>query len=54
MFNAIAGRYDLLNRLMSGGLDMSWRRETVGRVAAPAGADILDAVSYTHLTLPTN
>jgi demethylmenaquinone methyltransferase/2-methoxy-6-polyprenyl-1,4-benzoquinol methylase len=32
MFEAIAPRYDLLNRVLSVGLDRSWRRLTVNRV----------------------
>jgi demethylmenaquinone methyltransferase / 2-methoxy-6-polyprenyl-1,4-benzoquinol methylase len=33
MFGRVAGRYDLLNRLLSFNLDKRWRRRTVNRVA---------------------
>ena len=36
MFDAIAPRYDLVNRLMTFGLDQSWRRTTVGALGLPA------------------
>ncbi|MCC7383604.1 MAG: class I SAM-dependent methyltransferase [Deltaproteobacteria bacterium] len=49
MFDRIAGRYDLLNRLMSLGLDRRWRRrlvEAVTRDIAP-GDEILDLATGT-------
>ncbi len=37
MFDAIAPRYDLVNRLMTFGLDQSWRRDTVAALALLRG-----------------
>ncbi len=42
MFDTIAPRYDLVNRLMTFGLDQRWRRMTVEALALPEGARILD------------
>jgi demethylmenaquinone methyltransferase / 2-methoxy-6-polyprenyl-1,4-benzoquinol methylase len=42
MFDAIAPRYDLVNRLMTFGLDQAWRRDTVDALALPAGSLLLD------------
>ncbi|MCX6362866.1 MAG: class I SAM-dependent methyltransferase, partial [Actinobacteria bacterium] len=43
MFGGIAPRYDLMNRLMTGGRDGHWRR-IAARQAAPAPGDrVLDA-----------
>ena len=42
MFDTIAPRYDLVNRLMTFGLDRGWRRSTVAALALPAGARVLD------------
>ncbi len=47
MFNAIAPRYDLLNRLMSGGLDRSWRRALVRAIDEERGARVFDACAGT-------
>ena len=45
MFNAIAPRYDLLNHLLSFGLDIHWRRQTVGLLTEKRGGAILDIAS---------
>ncbi len=42
MFDAIAPRYDLVNRLMTFGLDMRWRRQSVRALGLPGGSRILD------------
>jgi demethylmenaquinone methyltransferase / 2-methoxy-6-polyprenyl-1,4-benzoquinol methylase len=42
MFDAIAPRYDLVNRLMTFGLDQAWRRDTVAALALPGGSLLLD------------
>ncbi|TGE32485.1 demethylmenaquinone methyltransferase [Desulfosporosinus sp. Sb-LF] len=41
-FNAIAGHYDLMNSLMSLGMDKHWRRVAVQRVGAMPGMHMLD------------
>lgn len=47
MFDRIARRYDLLNRLMSFGLDQKWREKTVRALALPENARVLDLASGT-------
>ena len=42
MFDTIAPRYDLINRLMTFGLDQAWRRGTVAALALPEGSLVLD------------
>jgi demethylmenaquinone methyltransferase/2-methoxy-6-polyprenyl-1,4-benzoquinol methylase len=42
MFDAIAPRYDLCNRVISLGLDLGWRRRTVASLGLPAGGRVLD------------
>jgi demethylmenaquinone methyltransferase / 2-methoxy-6-polyprenyl-1,4-benzoquinol methylase len=42
MFDTIAPRYDLVNRLMTFGLDQGWRRSTITALALPDGALVLD------------
>ncbi len=52
MFGAIAGRYDLMNRLMTGGRDGDWRREAVALVDLPPGGRALDVGTGTGDFLP--
>jgi demethylmenaquinone methyltransferase / 2-methoxy-6-polyprenyl-1,4-benzoquinol methylase len=42
MFAGIARRYDLLNRIISGGRDQAWRRRTVKMARLAAGETVLD------------
>lgn len=43
MFEAIAPRYDVLNRLMSLGMDRAWRRYAVAQALQGAPSTVLDA-----------
>ena len=47
MFDAIAGRYEFVNRIMTLGLDARWRRASVRQLFLPAGSCILDLASGT-------
>jgi len=47
MFGRIAPAYDLLNRTLSLGLDVSWRRALVRAAAPPAGGVVLDLAAGT-------
>jgi demethylmenaquinone methyltransferase/2-methoxy-6-polyprenyl-1,4-benzoquinol methylase len=42
MFARIAPRYDLANRVLTGGLDERWRRRAIAILAPPRGGKILD------------
>jgi demethylmenaquinone methyltransferase/2-methoxy-6-polyprenyl-1,4-benzoquinol methylase len=47
MFDAIAPRYDRLNRIISLGLDVRWRRRAVRRLDLRRGSTVLDLASGT-------
>jgi demethylmenaquinone methyltransferase / 2-methoxy-6-polyprenyl-1,4-benzoquinol methylase len=47
MFDAIAPRYDLLNHLLSGGLDLRWRARAVRALALRGGETVLDLCTGT-------
>jgi demethylmenaquinone methyltransferase/2-methoxy-6-polyprenyl-1,4-benzoquinol methylase len=42
MFDAIAPRYDLLNRILTFGMDVGWRKRAVRSLQLPAGSRVLD------------
>lgn len=47
MFDRIAPRYDLMNRLMTGGQDTHWRRHLVREAGLQAGGTLLDVATGT-------
>jgi demethylmenaquinone methyltransferase / 2-methoxy-6-polyprenyl-1,4-benzoquinol methylase len=47
MFDAIAPKYDRLNRIISLGLDVRWRRRAVSRLDLRRGSRVLDLASGT-------
>ncbi|NMC73081.1 MAG: bifunctional demethylmenaquinone methyltransferase/2-methoxy-6-polyprenyl-1,4-benzoquinol methylase UbiE [Geobacteraceae bacterium] len=47
MFAKIAPRYDVLNRILSLGIDNRWRRAAVERVRCPDGGTVLDIATGT-------
>lgn len=42
MFDRVAHRYDLVNRVMTFGMDVGWRRRTVRELRLPGGARVVD------------
>ena len=42
MFDAIAPRYDLVNRIMTFRMDVGWRRRTVRSLSLPPGSVVVD------------
>jgi len=47
MFAEIAPRYDLVNRMLSGGIDVWWRHVTVSRAPPPRSGAMLDLCTGT-------
>ncbi len=47
MFDRVAPRYDLLNRLLSAGTDVRWRRRAVGLLGLGPSARVLDLCTGT-------
>jgi demethylmenaquinone methyltransferase/2-methoxy-6-polyprenyl-1,4-benzoquinol methylase len=47
MFDAIAPRYDLLNRLLTFRLDVGWRRRSIDSLALSRGSSVLDIAAGT-------
>jgi len=47
MFDSIAPRYDLLNHVLSAGMDRGWRDQAVDALALPANARVLDLCTGT-------
>jgi demethylmenaquinone methyltransferase/2-methoxy-6-polyprenyl-1,4-benzoquinol methylase len=47
IFARIASRYDLMNRLMTGGRDQVWRRQVARLAMLPAGGRVLDVATGT-------
>jgi len=47
MFDGIAERYDLVNRVISLGIDQSWRKKTVRSLELRPGARVLDLATGT-------
>ena len=47
MFDAIAPRYELVNHLLTFGMDRRWRRRAVRELGVPAGSTVLDVAAGT-------
>lgn len=47
MFDTIAPRYDLVNRVMTFRMDVGWRKRTIADLGLPAGSTVLDLAAGT-------
>jgi demethylmenaquinone methyltransferase/2-methoxy-6-polyprenyl-1,4-benzoquinol methylase len=47
IFRRVAPRYDLMNRLMTFGMDQQWRRFVIGKAAIPKNGRLLDIATGT-------
>ncbi|MEX1139311.1 MAG: bifunctional demethylmenaquinone methyltransferase/2-methoxy-6-polyprenyl-1,4-benzoquinol methylase UbiE [Bacteroidota bacterium] len=47
LFDRIAPRYDLLNHLLSSGIDVLWRRKTIGLLCPHRPSNVLDVATGT-------
>jgi demethylmenaquinone methyltransferase / 2-methoxy-6-polyprenyl-1,4-benzoquinol methylase len=47
MFDAIAPRYDLLNHLLSAGIDKRWRKRAIGSLRLTGGETLIDVCTGT-------
>jgi len=50
MFDGVAGKYDLTNTVLSGGLDAGWRRATREALGARPGQTVLDVAAGTGVS----
>ncbi len=47
MFNDLAGRYDLMNRMLSAGIDVNWRKKAIQQLKKDKPKQILDVATGT-------
>jgi demethylmenaquinone methyltransferase/2-methoxy-6-polyprenyl-1,4-benzoquinol methylase len=47
MFDELAGRYDMVNRMLSAGIDVRWRKKAIGKLEKDRPQQILDVATGT-------